>query len=155
MVLAARQPRVGGRRFIRLPMGWSDALGLVPGTAVLPHYDALPEPLLAALALAAPRGITVLGLDEETAAIGLDGAWQVRGRGRVTVWTGRHRARHRDGDVFRTGGGADASDEVGPTSPGDDTPGRDDAGPTGGDADGPAGDSPAGGAATDRDPEAR
>ena len=42
-----------------------------------------------------------LGLDEGTAAIGRDGGWQVRGRGRVTVWRGRHRERYRDGDAFR------------------------------------------------------
>lgn len=118
MVLAGRQPRVGGRRFIRLPVGWTAALGFVPDTAVLPHYDAFPEPLLAAVALAAPRSTTVLGIDEETAAIGIDGAWQVRGRGRVTVWLGRHRVRYRDGEVFRlpglTGGEDRAADEPDP-----------------------------------------
>lgn len=157
MVLADRQPRVGGRRFIRFPIGWSEGLGLVPGTAVLPHYDALPEPLLAAVALAAPRGIAVLGIDEETAAIGLDGAWQVRGRGRVTVWTGRHRARHRDGDVFRAGGWADARAEMGSMGWADDMPAGDGAAPMGGGADVRAGDvAPAGSAGiADRDPEER
>ena len=29
------------------PAGWRDALGFVEGVAVLPHYDALPEPLAA------------------------------------------------------------------------------------------------------------
>ena len=89
MVLAARQPRLRGRRFIRVPLGWRDALGLVEGAAVLPHYDALPEPLAAAVALVSSRGTVVLGIDEETAVIGRDGTWQVRGRGRVTVWRGR------------------------------------------------------------------
>lgn len=101
MVLAAHQPRVGGRPWIRFPVGWNAALGLVAGTAVLPHYDAFPEALLAAVALAAPRGTLVLGIDEETAAVVVGDAWQVRGRGRVTVWQGRHRARYRDGDLFR------------------------------------------------------
>ena len=101
MVLAARQPRLGGRRFFRLPIGWRDAFGLVEGAAVLPHYDAFPEPLAALVALASPRGTSVLGIDEETAAIGRDGSWQVRGRGRVTVWRGRSRTRHRDGESFR------------------------------------------------------
>ena len=55
MVLAARQPRVRGRRFVRFPTGWRDALGFVEGAAVLPHYDAFPEPLAAAVVLAAPR----------------------------------------------------------------------------------------------------
>jgi cyanophycinase len=103
MVLAARQPRVGGRRFFRFPTGWQDALGFVERAAVLPHYDAFPEPLAAAVVLAAPRGTVVLGIDEETAAIGRDGAWEVHGRGRVTVWRGRARTRHRQGEAFRIG----------------------------------------------------
>jgi cyanophycinase len=100
MVLAGRQPRVGAR-FFRFPIGWRDALGLVPGTAVLPHYDAIPEPLAAVVALTAPRGTVVLGIDEETAAVGRDETWQVRGRGRVTVWRGRARTRHRAGEHLR------------------------------------------------------
>jgi cyanophycinase len=110
MVLAGRQPRAGARRFIRLPVGWTDALGLVPGAAVLPHYDRFPEALLATVVLAAPGGTIVLGIDEETAAVGFDGTWQVRGRGRVTVWRGRHRTRYRDGDTFRIQIEADEAD---------------------------------------------
>jgi cyanophycinase-like exopeptidase len=116
MVLAARQPRLGGRRFFRFPTGWQDGLDLVPRTAVLPHYDAFPEPLAVAVVLAAPRGTIVLGIDEETALIGRDGTWQVRGRGRVTVWRGRSRVRHLEGASFRLGAdpatGEAALDEV-------------------------------------------
>jgi cyanophycinase len=83
------------------PIRWSPGLALVGGIAVLPHYDAWPEPLSALVALQAPRGIAVLGIDEETAAIGRSGAWQVHGRGRVTVWRGRRRERFRRGDAFR------------------------------------------------------
>jgi cyanophycinase len=101
MVLAARQPRVGRRRFLRFPRGWREGLALVEGAAVLPHYDAFPEVLAAAVVLAAPRGTLVLGIDEETAAVGRDGSWLVQGRGRVTVWRGRSRTRHRSGDCFR------------------------------------------------------
>jgi cyanophycinase len=101
MALAAQHLRLAGRRRVRVPIGWRRALGIVEGTAVLPHYDSLPESLVAALVLALPRSPVVLGIDEETAVVGVDGTWQVRGRGRVTVWRGRHRARHRDGDTFR------------------------------------------------------
>ncbi len=101
MVLAARQPRLGARRFFRFPIGWRDALGLVDGAAVIPHYDAFPEALAVAVVLVAPRGTVVLGIDEETAAVGRVGTWQVEGRGRVTVWRGRRRTRHRPGDSFR------------------------------------------------------
>ena len=55
----------------------------------------------ALIALQAPRGSVVLGIDEETAVVGRDGAWQVHGRSRVTVWRGRRRDRYRAGDTFR------------------------------------------------------
>jgi len=76
-------------------------LGFVPGAAVVPHYDAWPEPFSALIALQSPRGSVVLGLDEDTGVVGVDGAWQVRGLRRVTVWRGRHRERYRAGDTFR------------------------------------------------------
>jgi cyanophycinase len=89
------------RRGLFWPVRWRDGLGIVPGATVIPHYDAWPEPLSALLVLQAPRGLQILGIDEETAVVGQDGAWQVQGRGRVTVWRGRHRERFRRGDVFR------------------------------------------------------
>jgi cyanophycinase len=104
MVLAARQPRLRGRRFLRVPAGWRDALCLVDGVAVLPHYDAFPEPLAALIAFTPRRRAVVVGIDEETAAIGHEGTWRVRGSGRVTVWRGRSRSRYREGDTFRLDG---------------------------------------------------
>ena len=83
------------------PIRWRHGLALVDGVAVLPHYDAWPEPFSAAVALQAPRRSVVLGIDEETAVVGRNGAWQVHGAGRVTVWRGRHRERFRRGEVFR------------------------------------------------------
>jgi cyanophycinase len=99
MAMCATQARF--RRPPHLPMRYESALGVVPGTAVFPHYDRMPEAIAALLMIPAPRGTVILGIDEGTAAVGRDGAWQVRGRGRVTVWRGRHRERLRDGDVFR------------------------------------------------------
>lgn len=100
MVLAARQlePR---RARLPLPFRWQEALGVVDGVAVIPHYDRLPEPFAALVALRAPRDTVVLGIDEDTAVVGRDGAWQVRGHARVTVWRDRRRTRHRAGDSFR------------------------------------------------------
>jgi len=83
------------------PIRWQPALGLVEGIAVLPHYDAFPEALSACMALQAPRGGVVLGIDEDTAVVGRNGAWQVHGAGRVTVWRGRRRERFRQGEAFR------------------------------------------------------
>ncbi len=100
MVLAGRL--VGFRRTILpWPIRWRPALGVVGGAIVLPHYDAFPETMTAAFALQAPRGSVVLGIDEDTAAVGRNGSWQVHGQARVTIWRGRHRERHRRGEIFR------------------------------------------------------
>ena len=106
MVLASH---AFGYRLGLLPwlLRWRDGLGLVPGAAVMPHYDAWPEPLCALIAFQAPRGSVMLGIDEGTAAVGRDGAWQVHGRSRVTVWRGRHRDRYRAGETFRLDGPTD------------------------------------------------
>jgi cyanophycinase len=100
MVLAERHFDFRRRRLI-WPVRWSDGLGLVQGASVIPHYDAWPEPVCALIALQAPRGSIVLGIDEGTAVVGRDGSWQVHGPARVTVWRGRRRERFRAGDVFR------------------------------------------------------
>jgi cyanophycinase len=91
---------------------WRPGLRLVPGASVVPHYDAWPEPICALIALQAPRGSVVLGIDEGTALVGRDGSWQVHGRARVTVWRGRHRARYRPGEVFRLDGTFEDEDDV-------------------------------------------
>jgi cyanophycinase len=83
------------------PIGWPAGLALVDDVAVLPHYDAWPEPLSALVALQAPRGVRIVGIDEDTAVVGRNGAWQVHGAGRVTVWRGRRRERFRRGEAFR------------------------------------------------------
>ncbi len=100
MVLGGCQ--LGARRGkVPVPPRWQAALGVVPGIAVIPHYDRFPEPLAALVALGAPGETRVLGIDEDTALVGRDGRWQVQGRGRVTVWRGSRRTRHRAGDVLR------------------------------------------------------
>ena len=100
MALAERHWDFRKRRLF-WPLRWGTALGLVPGVTVIPHYDAFPEPLSAMVVLQAPRELVTLGIDEDTALVGRDGAWQVQGRGRVTVWRGRSRERFRRGDVIR------------------------------------------------------
>jgi cyanophycinase-like exopeptidase len=100
MTLAARHWTTRRRRLF-WPLGWRTGIDLVPGATVIPHYDFFPEPVAAMIVLQAPRGVAVLGVDEETALVGRDGSWQVQGRGRVTVWRGRHRQRYRRGEAFR------------------------------------------------------
>lgn len=88
-------------RLLPWPLRWGRGLGFADGLSVVPHYDAFPEPLSALIALQAPRGSVVLGIDEDTAVVGRDGSWQVHGAARVTVWRGRRRERFRVGEAFR------------------------------------------------------
>jgi len=104
MVLAGRQPDLR-RWMLPWPLRWRRGLGLLPGAVVIPHYNAWPEPMTALMALQAPRGSVVIGIDEATALVGRDGSFQVHGRARVTVWRGRHRERYRNGETFRIGEG--------------------------------------------------
>jgi cyanophycinase len=100
MILSSRHWDTRRRRLF-WPMGWRDGLDLVPGATVIPHYDFFPEAVAALIVLQAPRGLVTLGIDEDTALVGRDGAWQVQGGGRVTIWRGRHRTRFRRGEVVR------------------------------------------------------
>ena len=51
-------------RVMPLPLRWGAAWVSRRAISVVPHYDAWPEPLSALIALQAPRGSTVLGIDE-------------------------------------------------------------------------------------------
>jgi cyanophycinase-like exopeptidase len=100
MTIAARHWDTRARRMF-WPLRWRAGLGLVRSATGVPHYDAFPEAFAAMIVLQAPHDVATVGIDEETAIVGGDGAWQVRGRGRVTVWQGRHRERFRAGEAFR------------------------------------------------------
>ena len=77
-------------------IGRPPALGLVPGIAVMPHFDRVADfagaEMFRAILAAAPRGVTLLGVDEDTALVRLptDGGaaprWQVLGRQTVSVF---------------------------------------------------------------------
>ena len=75
-----RRPRAGG---------WVDALGLVPGVAVLPHHERSDQAETSSeLHRSAPSGLTFLGIDARTGCLGDPGNWRVVGFGRVTVYQG-------------------------------------------------------------------
>jgi cyanophycinase len=99
--VALGQHRLKVRRRLIWPFGVRPALGIVPGIAVFPRYDARPEVLNLLFILRVPPGTVVLGIDQETAIVGDGRNWQVQGSGRVTIWRGRRRTRLRDGEAFR------------------------------------------------------
>jgi cyanophycinase len=68
-------------RFNRRPM---DALGLVPKTAVLPHFDTFGQRWVESAQAAAPS-LGLLGVDERSAAVWDGARWVAAGPGAVTV----------------------------------------------------------------------
>jgi cyanophycinase len=75
------------------------ALGLVPRLAVLPHFETFGHRWVESAERAAPRGdLVLLGVDERTAALHVDGAWRALGDGGVTVIVGGERRRFASGE---------------------------------------------------------
>ncbi len=65
-----------------------EGLGVVPQLSVLPHFDRfagrIPDMVLHAVTTS-PPGVTVVGIDEDTALVGGPDDWQVMGRQKVWV----------------------------------------------------------------------
>jgi cyanophycinase len=80
-------------RFNRRP---ADALGLVPKTAVLPHFDTFGHRWIESAQAAAP-GLSLLGIDERSAAVWDGTRWLAAGPGAVTVVSGKKVARFASG----------------------------------------------------------
>lgn len=80
---------------------YRDALGLVPGLAVLPHFATFGRGWVASALEERPSNeVVLLGLDERTAAVWSDGAWSAMGDGDVTVVTPREDRVFGPGDVI-------------------------------------------------------
>jgi cyanophycinase len=71
-------------RFNRRP---ADALGVVPETAVLPHYETFGHRWVESAQKELP-GKTLLGIDERSAAVWKDKTWTAAGPGSVTLIKG-------------------------------------------------------------------
>ena len=91
MVLGSmmRRPRGGG---------WIEALGVVPGAAVLPHHErSEPAETSRQLQGQVPSELVVFGIDARSGCLGRPGSWRAVGSGKVTVYRGR------DWQVFSSG----------------------------------------------------
>jgi cyanophycinase len=90
---------LGGEVF-DFPQVWRTipALGLVPGIAVIPHFDELPSWLAGTIARSKHK-VTVIGIDGATALVGSDVQWFVYGRGDVTVFTKNGKQQYTEGEV--------------------------------------------------------
>jgi len=79
---------------------YSPGLGLVPGVAVIPHFETFGGGWVESAASGAPRDdVVLLGLDERTAAVWTpDDGWRAMGPGRVIVIRGGTTTTHTSGD---------------------------------------------------------
>ena len=69
--------------------GWIEALGVVPGLAVLPHHERSdPRETSRQLRTQVPADLTVLGIDARSGCLGRPGSWRTVGTGNVTVYRG-------------------------------------------------------------------
>jgi cyanophycinase-like exopeptidase len=80
-------------RSVRRP---ANALGVVPETAVLPHFETFGHRWVESAQRELP-GVTLLGIDERSAAVWRDEAWWAAGSGAVTVIKGSKTERFESG----------------------------------------------------------
>src|ERR1700682_2781097 len=80
-------------RFNRRP---TEALGLVPETALLPHFETFGHRWVESAQRELP-GTTLLGIDERSAALRINDEWRALGPGSVTVIKGSKIARFASG----------------------------------------------------------
>ncbi len=78
---------------------FKDALGLVPGVAVAPHFGTFGHRWVESAQTTA-REVVLVGIDERTAAVWRDGVWRAMGDGCVTVIAGADRRRFEAGQVI-------------------------------------------------------
>ena len=76
---------------------WRPAFGLVPNAVIVPHYNEFPEAIVSLMFGRRPAGSFLIGVDADTALVGLNGSWQVMGARRVTLRRGRETRRYTQG----------------------------------------------------------
>jgi cyanophycinase-like exopeptidase len=68
-----------------------EGLNLVPASAFLPHYDTFGERWIPSAQESVGADTLLIGVDERSAAVWIDGAWSAMGPGRVVLVRGDER----------------------------------------------------------------
>ncbi len=80
---------------------WQDALGIVPGVAVVPHQERSSRgQTMGEVSVETLRGLSVLGIDGATCCVSEGDEWQVLGVGSVTLYKGGSWERFEAGERF-------------------------------------------------------
>jgi cyanophycinase-like exopeptidase len=92
---------------LRLPThSATNGVGLLPHLRVLPHFDQmfarLPDFLTRFMKV--PGGVSIVGIDEETAIIGGPFEWEVKGRQSAWLFVDGHRKEFKPGETLITPG---------------------------------------------------
>ena len=84
--------------------GTQDGFGIIPAEFIVPHFDAIPaiwKPVILALQKQLKIGQRLIGVDEDTALVGmLGGEWKVMGKSKVHVYTHDEKSKFKSGDVL-------------------------------------------------------
>ena len=89
---------LGGEVF-DFPQIWRTipALALVPGIAIIPHFDELPSFMIGTITRGKRKSL-VVGIDGTTALVGSGHQWTVFGRGSATIFTKNGKQRYTEGE---------------------------------------------------------
>ena len=74
-----------GEKFFGFP-GWRPGFNFLPGMTIIPHYDEIPEAMLAPIHLVAGKDLAILGIEGNTALVQTEDGYEVLGSGGVTLW---------------------------------------------------------------------
>lgn len=85
-----------GARFPGFP-GMKPAFGLLPGVVIMPHFDEIPKGMINSMHMLVRGEQTLLGIEGNTALVGIAEGYQVVGSGGVVVWNQRGKKRYTQG----------------------------------------------------------
>jgi cyanophycinase len=89
-----------GEEFFGFPgWKWQTGFRFLPGTVVVPHYNEIPESLIAPMRFMLGKDLTVLGIEGNTALFQNGNGYEVLGSGGVTVWNGKGKIRYTRGSI--------------------------------------------------------